>query len=141
MPIIIKCSNCGFVLYEGGLTTIEDVLKRWAFRCPVCLSTLETKPVRWEIRWVRDHVPGEHRYKTMYERLKMKREPYVTYCKICEKPIRPGAVYYASTSGGICLRCFIKERGRDEIDLVKRVLREKFGWYNVDKVIEVLLKD
>ena len=50
MPIVIKCHSCGFIFYQGNqLKSIDDVLKQWGNRCPVCLSLLETKPIRFKI--------------------------------------------------------------------------------------------
>ena len=44
MPITIKCWSCGFVLYQGkDLKSVDDILKRWGYRCPCCLSTLKPK--------------------------------------------------------------------------------------------------
>ena len=41
MPLKIICSSCGFVLYEGKeLKSIVDVLKKYGYRCPCCLSPL-----------------------------------------------------------------------------------------------------
>jgi len=48
MPIIIKCHSCGFILYQGDeLVSIESVLRKWGYRCPVCMSPLSNKPVRF----------------------------------------------------------------------------------------------
>ena len=51
MPIIIRCRSCGFVLYRGDqLKSIDEVLREWGYRCPVCLSPLSKTPIRWEVR-------------------------------------------------------------------------------------------
>ncbi len=56
MPIIIRCHSCGFVLARigetpnGGLPSIEVILRAWGYRCPVCLSPLSKTPIRWEVR-------------------------------------------------------------------------------------------
>ena len=50
MPIEFKCSNCGFIFYKGNqLRSIDDILKQWGFRCPVCLSIVEIKPLKFKI--------------------------------------------------------------------------------------------
>lgn len=51
MPIIIKCSSCGFIFYsDKQLKPIEDVLKQWGFRCPCCLSPLDLEPREYTIK-------------------------------------------------------------------------------------------
>ena len=50
MPIIIKCNSCGFILYQGNeLVSIESVLRKWGYRCPVCMSPLSNKPLRFTV--------------------------------------------------------------------------------------------
>ena len=53
MPITVICKSCGFVLYSGnpidkGFLSIYDVLKKWGFKCPCCLS--ELKPIIQDYR-------------------------------------------------------------------------------------------
>jgi hypothetical protein len=56
MPIIIKCHSCGFILYQGNeLKSIDAVLREWGYRCPVCMSPLSNKPVRFIVE-ARDNV-------------------------------------------------------------------------------------
>jgi predicted Zn-ribbon and HTH transcriptional regulator len=56
MPIIIKCHSCGFILYQGNeLRSIDAVLRGWGYRCPVCMSPLSNKPVRFFVE-ARDNV-------------------------------------------------------------------------------------
>jgi len=51
MPIIIRCHSCGFVLYNGNqLRSIDEILRQWGYKCPVCLSPLSKTPIRWEVR-------------------------------------------------------------------------------------------
>ena len=58
MPIIIRCHSCGFVLAviraedikEGGLPTIDAILRTWGYKCPVCLSPLSKTPIRIGVR-------------------------------------------------------------------------------------------
>ena len=46
MPIIIRCSSCGFVFYSGDkLRSIEVILRDWGFKCPVCGSPLSRRPI------------------------------------------------------------------------------------------------
>jgi len=45
MPEVIRCSNCGVVLYRGDeLTNPKEVIKRYNFRCPKCGRKLEVPP-------------------------------------------------------------------------------------------------
>ena len=49
--IIIRCHSCGFVLYRGNqLRSIDEVLRQWDYKCPVCMSPLSKTPIRWEVR-------------------------------------------------------------------------------------------
>ncbi len=51
MPICIECDSCGFILYYGReLKSIDDVLRRWDYRCPCCLSKLEKVSQNFTIR-------------------------------------------------------------------------------------------
>ena len=51
MPIEIRCTSCGFVLYRGkDLVSVYSVLMRYGFQCPCCLSKLEPKIRRVEIK-------------------------------------------------------------------------------------------
>ncbi len=51
VPIIIRCHSCGFVLYNGNqLRSIDEILRQWGYKCPVCLSPLSKTPIRWEVR-------------------------------------------------------------------------------------------
>jgi len=55
MPIIIRCHSCGFVLAKvekapnGGLPSIDLVLRQWNYRCPVCMSPLSTRPLGMKV--------------------------------------------------------------------------------------------
>ena len=50
MPIIIRCLSCGFVLYRGDqLRSIDEVLRVWGYRCPVCMSPLSTLPLGMKV--------------------------------------------------------------------------------------------
>jgi hypothetical protein len=50
MPIIIRCRSCGFVLYRGNeLRSIDEVLRVWGYRCPVCMSPLSTRPLGMKV--------------------------------------------------------------------------------------------
>ena len=61
MPICIVCDSCGFILYRGKeLKSIEDVLRRWDYRCPCCLSKLEK-----DIRKIHDSNPNWCEVKTL----------------------------------------------------------------------------
>ena len=54
MPLKIVCSSCGFVFYEGkDPKSVDNVLKKWDYRCPCCLSKLELKIQKWEIEVLR----------------------------------------------------------------------------------------
>jgi len=49
MPITIVCASCGFILYQGkDPKSVDDVLRRWGYRCPCCLSPL--KPVIRDVK-------------------------------------------------------------------------------------------
>ncbi len=51
MPVIIKCRRCSFELYKG-LEPVppEDIVKKYGFRCPRCLSQLSKKPPELTVR-------------------------------------------------------------------------------------------
>jgi hypothetical protein len=50
MPIIIRCRSCGFILYQGNeLKSIDEVLRVWGYKCPVCLSPLSTQPLDMKV--------------------------------------------------------------------------------------------
>jgi hypothetical protein len=50
MPIIIRCHSCGFVLYRGDqLRSIDEVLRVWGYKCPVCMSPLSTRPLGMKV--------------------------------------------------------------------------------------------
>ena len=55
MPIIIRCHSCGFVLAKigevpnGGLPSIDTILRAWGYRCPVCLSPLIPWPLHIKV--------------------------------------------------------------------------------------------
>ena len=50
MPLIVQCSSCGFILYKGkDPKSVEDVLKKWDYRCPCCLSVLKPKICGYKI--------------------------------------------------------------------------------------------
>ncbi len=41
---MVVCHSCGFVLYSGKEPkSIDDVLRKWGYRCPCCLSILKPK--------------------------------------------------------------------------------------------------
>ncbi|MDT7891680.1 MAG: hypothetical protein RQ952_02940 [Thermoproteota archaeon] len=42
MPCIIKCSTCGFKFFNDkeDITSPADILRRYSFKCPSCLSKL-----------------------------------------------------------------------------------------------------
>ncbi|RLE66333.1 MAG: hypothetical protein DRJ47_02870 [Thermoprotei archaeon] len=45
MTLIIKCHRCGFTLYKGSeIVTPYEVLKRYGFRCPKCITHLSETP-------------------------------------------------------------------------------------------------
>ena len=48
MPFQVKCRNCGFVLqYEvEEISSLDDVAKRFDYRCPRCRSTIMPKRPR-----------------------------------------------------------------------------------------------
>jgi predicted nucleic-acid-binding Zn-ribbon protein len=47
MPQKISCSKCGFVLYEDEeLIQPVEILRKYEFRCPRCVSTLEVQNVK-----------------------------------------------------------------------------------------------
>ena len=51
MPIIIKCHSCGFVFYnDHQLKSIDEVLRQWGFKCPVCLSPLSKTPITMRVK-------------------------------------------------------------------------------------------
>ena len=51
MPIVVRCSSCGYDLYSGKeLKSIDDVARRWDYRCPCCLSKLEKVTDKFTIR-------------------------------------------------------------------------------------------
>jgi len=46
----IKCSRCGFILYEGRIDkSIDEILQSWKIgntvRCPRCLKKAEVKQI------------------------------------------------------------------------------------------------
>ncbi len=44
MPVVVVCHSCGFVLYSGREPkSVDDVLRKWGYRCPCCLSALKPK--------------------------------------------------------------------------------------------------
>jgi len=48
-PIIVRCKNCGFVLgMSNFVTSVNDILKKYDYRCPCCLSRLDSPPTEWE---------------------------------------------------------------------------------------------
>ncbi|MCG2869793.1 MAG: hypothetical protein L7H10_03465 [Vulcanisaeta sp.] len=51
MPIIIRCHSCGFVLYhDNQLKSVDEVLRQWGYKCPVCLSPLSKTPISLRVR-------------------------------------------------------------------------------------------
>ena len=49
MPIIVKCSSCGFILYKSNQPKpIEDILMQWGFRCPCCMSPLSLDEMQFK---------------------------------------------------------------------------------------------
>lgn len=51
MPQIVKCANCGYILYKGiDLMAPKDIVKKFNGKCPKCMTTLTQKPVHIEIR-------------------------------------------------------------------------------------------
>ncbi|WP_069808127.1 hypothetical protein [Vulcanisaeta thermophila] len=57
MAIIIKCHSCGFVFHaDEQLRSIDDVLKQWGYRCPVCLSPLSKIPLSMSVMAARGRV-------------------------------------------------------------------------------------
>ena len=55
MPITIQCSSCGFILYQGkDPKSVDDVLKKWGYRCPCCLSVLKPKIHGYKIEVIDD---------------------------------------------------------------------------------------
>lgn len=50
MPIIIKCSSCGYIF---GQTTnpnsIHEILKKYGYRCPCCMSLIDKNAKAWKI--------------------------------------------------------------------------------------------
>ena len=41
MPQTVKCSDCGYLLYEGDiLKSPQDVIKKYGGRCPHCNKRL-----------------------------------------------------------------------------------------------------
>lgn len=58
MPLIIVCQSCGFILYNGREpVSVYDVLKKWGFRCPCCLSELKPIIQDYKIEPVEDTKP------------------------------------------------------------------------------------
>ena len=44
MPLTVVCHSCGFVLYSGREPkSVDDILRKWGYRCPCCLSPLKPK--------------------------------------------------------------------------------------------------
>lgn len=42
MPIEIRCKSCGFLFGRvSSPASIHDVLRKWGYRCPVCMSSLD----------------------------------------------------------------------------------------------------
>ena len=49
MPIIVKCSSCGFILYKSNQPKpIESILMQWDFRCPCCMSPLSLDEMQFK---------------------------------------------------------------------------------------------
>jgi len=51
--IKIYCRRCGFilgVLNGSKALSVDDILRRWGYRCPRCLRQLPTRPVEIILR-------------------------------------------------------------------------------------------
>ena len=135
--IIIKCSSCGFILYEGReLKVPEDVLKMWDFRCPMCLSPLSTNVEEWGF---------EVRPRNVEDTLSFLKYTYKTYlyhatseymCDSCGKKIQINEVY-VNKGVKLCLQCMIKELTSSELNALILAISEKFG-IDPDKIINCL---
>ena len=44
MPVVVKCESCGFIFYKGNqLKSVDDILRLYGYRCPCCLSIIESR--------------------------------------------------------------------------------------------------
>ncbi|MDI9620042.1 MAG: hypothetical protein QFX33_04450 [Candidatus Nezhaarchaeota archaeon] len=51
MPQVIKCVNCGYVLYKGNdLVPPREVIKKFHGKCPKCASTLNQTPISIDVQ-------------------------------------------------------------------------------------------
>lgn len=51
MPQIVKCSNCGYILYRGNeLVQPREIAKRFSGKCPKCSSILSQNPISIEVQ-------------------------------------------------------------------------------------------
>ncbi|MHC1601531.1 MAG: hypothetical protein ACXQTB_04220 [Candidatus Nezhaarchaeales archaeon] len=51
MPQIVKCANCGYVLYKGNdLVPPKDIVKKFNGKCPKCMALLNQNPLSIEVR-------------------------------------------------------------------------------------------
>jgi len=51
MPQIVKCANCGYVLYKGNdLVPPKDIVKKFNGKCPKCMAPLNQNPLSIEVR-------------------------------------------------------------------------------------------
>jgi len=129
MPIIIKCHSCGFVLYEGNqVKSIDDVLRQWGFRCPCCLSTLDAIPKKFSVEALVNIKRYLDIYNHFYWKVRKKEKKGKVYCTECGKEIQMHEIYIAKDINKIwCLKCLKNRLTSTELEILKDVVRDKYG--------------
>ncbi|MCD6509370.1 MAG: hypothetical protein J7L11_03145 [Thermoprotei archaeon] len=63
MPVRVICRRCGFIFYEGKEPISPDIIaKRYAYRCPRCLSRLRLSPLKVKIELRRNRRTRARRF-------------------------------------------------------------------------------
>lgn len=132
MPIIIKCKQCGFIFYnDNRLTSIQDVLKNYGYRCPVCMSLIPSS-IREIVHELEINVKPVEGINYMYERAKSRIASIVRLasrpwkCYACEREIQPHEIY-AYSDKPLCLECYVKTLSNIELRALNEVLKEKYN--------------
>lgn len=117
------------MFYQGNqLVAIDDVLKKWGYRCPVCLSKVEPKVVNWKIE--AKEVPKIYilKYNKYFTCIKKVHRGYEFKCALCGRHVSIGELYYEmEPSRRICFKCFLETLTPDELELVREIVYLKYG--------------